>query len=105
MISTSTKKYTVQRNKNGHICKVLTYVASDLLSDCYDVIRRPYTNKSDELLKKTIVNVVLPCGNHHNNVPIHYSFTGEEHTIDVKPHGNSKINIPRVLSKHFSTAD
>ena len=31
-----------------------------------------------------------------NLVYVMYSFIGEEHAIKVKPHGNSKINLPFI---------
>ena len=54
-----------------------------------EVIRRPYTNKSDEGLKKVVVCI----SNSNDQFPlvfIKYQLTGPPHDITAKPHGNSK---------------
>ena len=54
-----------------------------------EVIRRPYTNKSDESLK----NVVLCISNSNGQFPLVFvkcQFTGLPHDIIAKPHGISK---------------
>eukprot|EP00112_Aurelia_sp_Birch-Aquarium-sp1_P000453 Seg1043.4 transcript_id=Seg1043.4/GoldUCD/mRNA.D3Y31 product="hypothetical protein" protein_id=Seg1043.4/GoldUCD/D3Y31 len=59
----------------------------------YEVVRRPFVNISDHALKKKMVSLTDPQGQNYNIVAIIYQFTGEEHTVTVKPHGNSKCNI------------
>lgn len=91
---TSTKSYIVQRNKTGHVSSISIKKDHDILSDEYIVTRRPYTNKSDRTVKKTLVSVTLPDKIPYNIVYICYKFNEQEGKIKVKPHGNSKINIP-----------
>ena len=75
----------------------------DKLDGSYQVCRRPYINKSDRSLRKTVVNVIHPDGQHHNLVFVKYHFEGtEEHPISVKPHGNSSkcSSVLANLQKH-----
>eukprot|EP00112_Aurelia_sp_Birch-Aquarium-sp1_P015862 Seg3549.1 transcript_id=Seg3549.1/GoldUCD/mRNA.D3Y31 product="hypothetical protein" protein_id=Seg3549.1/GoldUCD/D3Y31 len=62
--------------------------------EVYEVVRRPFVNSSDKSLKKTMVTLVNAKGLHHNIAFISYQFSEGEHPVDVKPHGNSKCNIP-----------
>ena len=72
----------------GEACN--TTRVDDKADGSHQVCRRPYINKSDRSLRKTIVNVITPDGNHHNLVFVKYHFEGnEEHRVQVKPHGNS----------------
>ena len=91
---TRSKWYLVKFKTNGEVCDVTK--VEDKLHDSYQVCRRPYINKSDRSLRKTVVNVIHPDGHHHSLVFVKYHFEGtKEHPIDVKPHGNStKCSIP-----------
>ena len=85
---TRSKWYLVKFKTNGEVCDVTK--DEDKLDDSYQVCRRPYINKSDRSLRKTVVNVIHPDGHHHNLVFVKYHFEGtKEHPINVKPHGNS----------------
>ena len=91
---TRSKWYLVKFKTNREVCDVTK--VEDKLDDSYQVCRRPYINKSDRSLRKTVVNVIHPDGHHHNLVFVKYHFEGtKEHPINVKPHGNSsKCSIP-----------
>lgn len=91
---TRSKWYQVKYLRNGEASTV-TKVA-DRVDGSFQVCRRPYVNKSDKSLRKTIVNVITPDGKNFNLVFVKYYFEGrEEHKIEVKPHGNStKGSIP-----------
>ena len=41
-------------------------------------------------LTRRIAVITLPCGKTHNLQYLQYKFSGEEHPIEVKPHGNAK---------------
>lgn len=98
---TRSKWYVVKKNANEEVCGV-TKVA-DKLPGSYQVCRRPYINKSDRSLKKCIVNVMSPDSSHYNLVYVRYNFEGEEHKIEVKPHGNSTTSTIPYLRTYKST--
>jgi hypothetical protein len=91
---TRSKWYQVQFSEGGYAKKV--FKVKDKTLGSYQVCRRPFVNKSDKSLKKTIVNVILPNGDNFNLVFARYHFEGSpEHAIKVVPHGNStKTSIP-----------
>lgn len=91
---TRSKWYLVKFTTNGEACNVTKVV--DKLDGSHQVCRRPYVNKSDRSLRKTVVNIIHPDGRHHNLVFVKYHFEdSEEHPINVKLHGNSsKCPIP-----------
>ena len=57
---------------------------------CYTLIRRHYTCKSSLDLSRHISTLVNPCGKVEFCQFVQYRFSGSEHSVDVKPHGNSK---------------
>ena len=60
---------------------------------CYNLIQRHYTCKSAPDLSRHISTLINP----HRKVEvcqfIQYRFSGSEHSVDVKPHGNSKKRV------------
>ena len=85
---TRSKWHLLKFKTNGEVCDVTK--VEDKLDDSYQVCRRPYIDKSDRSLRKTVVNIIHPYGHHHNLVFVKYHFEGtKEHPINVKPHGNS----------------
>ena len=56
----------------------------------YTLVRRHYTCKSSPDLSRHIFVLCDPSGNPKPNQLIQYRFSGKEHSVDVKPHGNSK---------------
>ena len=83
---TGKKYYKVHKTES--ICSRVTETEKN--TPCsIEIIRRPYTNKSDESLRKAVF-----CISNSNGqfllVFIKYQFTGAPHVIIVKPHGNSK---------------
>ena len=54
----------------------------------------PFRNKSDDTLRKVLVNIIHPDDSNHNLVFLHYYFTGVDHRIIVKPHQNAKNCVP-----------
>lgn len=100
---TRSKWYNVVLTENGNAKKVTK--VKDHSHGAYQVCRRPFVNKSDKSLKKTIVNVILPNGEHFNLIFVRYYFEGPEHAITVAPHGNSsKSSIP-YLRTYQSTVN
>ena len=87
---TSKKWYSVNRDSSGNAVS-LSFAREK--EGSYEVVRRPFVNLSDNALKKTMVSLTDPKGQNFNIVAIIYQFTGEEHVVTVKPHGNSKCNI------------
>ena len=57
---------------------------------CYTLIRRHYTYKSSPDLSRHISTLINPHGKVEVYQFIQYRFSGSEHSVDVKPHGNSK---------------
>ena len=90
---TAMKKYLLAWN--GGLVTKITKVPEHR-EDGHCVCRRTFINKSDNSLRKTIVNVVLPDCQHHNLVFVRYYFEGApEHRIKLKAHGNAKTgSIP-----------
>ena len=87
---TSTNFYSIEKDKGGIVTNVRSG-SSHEIEETIKVTRRPFINKSDCSLKKTVVNI-----EDFNLVYVVYSFIGEGHAIKVKPHGNSKINLPFI---------
>ena len=85
---TSVKKYQLGRKK-GHVTKIIKQ--PDYADGKHSVFRRTFVNRSDNSMRKTIVNVVRPDESHHKLVFVRYYFEGEpEHSIQLKPHGSAK---------------
>ena len=83
------KKYVLTTRKGDNITKITKQPAD--AEGCYSIYRRPFVNKRDSSLQKTIVNFVHPDGGHHKLVFLRYYFEGtEEHRIKLTPHGTSK---------------
>ena len=85
--SVTGKKY-YKVHKTDSICNRLNKTKKDIRGRI-QVICRPYTNKSDKSLKKTVVCI----SNSNGQFPlvfIKYQFTGPPHDIIAKPHGSSK---------------
>lgn len=101
---TRSKWYQVEFTENGNARKITK--VKDKAPGSYQVCRRPFVNKSDKSLKKTLVNVILPNGDNYNLFFARYHFEGSpEHAIKVLPHGNStKSSIP-YLRTYKSTKD
>jgi len=96
------KWYQVNFTESGKAHKITK--VKDRVPGSYEVCRRPFVNKSDQSLKKTLVNVVLPDGEHHNIVLARYHFDGKpEHEIKVLSHGNSKQPTIPYLRTYQST--
>ena len=57
---------------------------------CYTLIRRHYTCKSSPNLSHHMSTLVNPNGRVEIYQFVQYRFSGLEHSVDVKPHGNSK---------------
>ena len=57
---------------------------------CYTLIRRHYTCKSSPDLSRHISTLVNQHGKVETYQFVQYRFSGSEHSVDVKPHGNSK---------------
>ena len=88
--------------KDGLVTKI-TKVPEDR-EDGHCVYRRTFINKSDNSLRKTIVNVVLPDFEHHNLVFVRYYLEGApEHRIELKAHGNAKTGCIPYLRTYRST--
>ena len=60
---------------------------------CYTLIRRHYTCKSAPDLSRHISTLINPHGKVEVCQFIQYRFSGSEHSVDVKPHGNSKKRV------------
>ena len=60
---------------------------------CYTLIRRHYTCKSAPDLSRHISTLINPHGKVEVCQFIQYRFSGSEHSVDVKPHGNSKKHV------------
>ena len=56
----------------------------------YSLFCRHYTCLSSPDLTRRIAVITLLCGKTHNLQYLQYKFSGEEHPIEVKPHGNAK---------------
>ena len=83
---TGKKYYKV--HKTDSICNPVTKTEKNTPGSI-EVIRRPYTNKLDESLKKVVVCI----SNSNGQFPlvfIKYKFTGPPHNIILKSHGNLK---------------
>lgn len=77
---------------------------SDKVNGSFQVCRRPYINRSDKSLRKTIVNIITPDGQNYHLVFVKYYFEGnKEHKIEVKPHGNSTKSTIPYLRTYKST--
>ena len=88
---TSVKKYQLER-KNGLVTKIIKQ--ADYADGKHTVFRRTFVNRSDNSMRKTIVNVVHPDRRHHKLVFVRYYFEGApEHIIKLKPHGNAKSGL------------
>ena len=56
----------------------------------YTLVRRHFTCKSSTDLSRHLSILYDPSGNANPYQFIQYRFSGREHAVDVKPHGNSK---------------
>lgn len=90
---TSKKHYNMSILKSGHFGAATPTTKSE---QTFEIVRRPYTNASDKSLKKTVINIIRPEGNLHSVVFVIYLFSGIEHKVVAKKHGNSQINIPYI---------
>ncbi|CAH3147138.1 unnamed protein product, partial [Pocillopora meandrina] len=72
--------------------------------DGHCVCRKTFINKSDNSLRKTIANVVLPDSQHHNVEFVRFYFEGaSEHRIKLKAHGNATTSSIPYLRTYGST--
>ena len=99
---TRSKWYDVRFGAEEEVRQVTK--VEDKLDGSYQVCRRPFINKSDRSLRKTIINVIHPGGHHHSLVFVKYHFEGApEHAVEVKPHGNSSRCCIPYLRTYKST--
>ena len=88
---TSKKHYFVEKDARGKCIKIDRITPKE---GTLTVVRRPFKNKSDDTVRKVMVNIINPDGSHFPLVYVHYYFIGPEHDVVVKPHLNSKTSIP-----------
>ena len=88
---TATSYLTISFCDDGSVDYVENCSGINRKNDCiYTLVRRHYTCKSSPDLSRHISVLFDPSGYPKSNQLIQYRFSGKQHSVDVKPHGNSK---------------
>ena len=85
---TATNHLKVTFDEDGMVKSVKTTQSKSKKS--YTLIRRHYTCKSSPDLSRHISTLTNPHGKVEVYQFVQYRFSGSEHPVDVKPHGNSR---------------